>query len=217
MSLRLDQNTTEGDVAHHFQAFDEALRGKSNRAWGWLEQHLKPKFQSWVYKTLGRQYAKYAYDHQTIKEEVHALTMLEMVAKYDKFSFESFEKLKSLYFRIGNLKLKEYMRRNYTGKIIESDSLEPHQRDAQMFSKIVREDEERALKAEQSRVFEEMLLSLSDQDQTLIKMFMEDADYQKIARTLNITPTAARQRKSRILKQLKEIAAKLLSLVLLLI
>lgn len=211
----MNENTSESYIADHFQAFDQALRDKSNAAWGWLELHLRQRFQAWILQRIQQEYPQYSYARLTIKEEVYALSLLQLTSKYPQFKFDSFQKLKSLYFRIGELQFRQYMRQHFITPSEVTEDFLTYQADAQMFRKLQNDEQDADPRSEEIRLLDQALSHLSDEDQTLLKMYMLHRSYDEIAKALNLNTDSVRKRKSRIVKQLKTIISKLLHLLLL--
>lgn len=215
LSLRLNEHTTPDYVAQNFPAFDQALRDRSNLAWGWLEQHLRPRFYAWVVQRTKQDYPQYMYARHTIKEEVHASSIFQLSLKYTECEFSSLDKLMSYYFRIGDLQLKQYVRKHYLRPYEVTEDHTEYQFEARMFQKLQHDDSHDAHLAEAIEQLNEAMAQLSTEDQTLMQMYLDREPFVKIAQALNISAENARKRKSRIITQLKAIISKVLTLLLL--
>jgi len=191
-----------------FDLFLKDLRQQEDKAWLWLLDHFREKVVPYIRKKDGRLPKDAIIAEPYFIEEIFANSLIKFYELFDKGEFENLGQLRSLMFRIAELKLKEAYKQVQKDKVLFFSTPPSSAGNKQI------ENDTISLEQEQQEVvqnLEQALEALPDIDRELLLRFSRGERLKKIASDLSINETNCRKKKQRALAKLRQLLTPLLS------
>ena len=193
------------DVEDNFSRFLQALRKGESVEWKWLIAYFRSNVIPWIRKKDGRLPVNSIISESHFVEQVFTQSLIQFYELFQSGNFESFNHIRSLMFKIADIKLKEAYRQHKKDQFIyfaEDDTSLKSMAGKTAFFEIEQQQTEhiQALKA--------ALAKLPDLDRQILLKFANGERFNQIAVDLGLSEANCRKRKQRAMERLKNILKK---------
>ena len=191
-------------VDEHFGLFLERLKKQETAEWKWLLFEFRKVVLPWLRKKAQPLPVGGNMNMQDFLEEVFANSLFQFCKLFKEGNFENVHQIKSLLFRISELKLKEGYKKVHRDYLIfrfleeMPASLNNHHN----------WNEANLNRLEQIQKITEQFKKLPVEDQHILRKFANGEQLKDIAKHLGISASACRKRKERALSKLKTFVLK---------
>jgi RNA polymerase sigma factor (sigma-70 family) len=187
------------NVDERFPHFLAQLRNNQALEWLWLLKEFRRVVFNWLRKKAGQLSKDSVISIEDFLEEVYANSLIQFYELFGKGSFQNVHQLKSLMFKVTDLKLKEGYRKIQKDQWLFTFTEDSQNSSSQTWN---REDKQKSDLINRIRTH---LKSLSTSEQELLLQYANGVELKQIAQNLGISHSACRKRKERILNKLKNL------------